>query len=343
MEGPICRIGPKFLLESLCRKFQPLIYSHERIEVIEAESLTKYYGNFLAIEDVSFTVKKGEIVGFLGPNGAGKTTTIRILTGFMPPSRGVAHVAGFNIRTQSLEARKRIGYLPESVPLYREMTVKSFLRFSAAIRGVTGRQKEDRIKDVIHLCRLDDYARSPIVKLSKGYRQLVGIAQAIVHEPDVLIMDEPTIGIDPRQVVHIRKLIKEYGRGHTVILSSHILPEVSMVCARIMVMDHGKIVAVDRPENLSARLEGAQRYEIEAAGPEQKVLASLRKVKGVVKAAVERKGKTNRYIVESRHGKDIRDELSSAIVEGGFRLLGLKSQDMSLEDIFLRLTTKDRE
>lgn len=311
--------------------------------MIEAENLTKYYGNFLAIEDVSFQVEKGEIVGFLGPNGAGKTTTMRILTGFMPPSNGTVRVAGFDIQAQSLEARKRIGYLPESVPLYKEMTVKSFLRFSATIRGMTGRRREDRIKDVVHVCRLDDYSRSPIAKLSKGYRQLVGVAQAILHEPDVLILDEPTIGIDPRQVVHIRQLIKELGKDHTVILSSHILPEVSMICGRIMVMDHGKIVAVDRPANLSARLAGGQRYEIEAAGPEEKVLARLRGVKGQVKVGVEGEGKTRRYIVESQRGRDIRHELSSAIVEGGFLLLGLKPQDMSLEDIFLRLTTKEKE
>ncbi len=311
--------------------------------MIEADKLTKYYGNFLAIKDVSFRVKKGEIVGFLGPNGAGKTTTMRILTGFMPPSDGVAHVAGFNIQTESFDVRRHIGYLPESVPLYKEMTVRSFLRFSASIRGITGRRKNDRVKEVIHLCRLDDYTNSPIAKLSKGYRQLVGVAQSIVHEPDVLILDEPTIGIDPRQVVHIRNLIKELGKEHTVILSSHILPEVSQVCSRIMVMDHGKIVAVDRPENLSARLKSAQRYEIEAKGPEEKIIAVLSKVKGVSKATMEGTGKKRRYIVESRHGKDIRDELSSAIVASGFRLLGLKAQDMSLEDIFLSLTTKEEE
>jgi len=311
--------------------------------LIEAENLTKYYGNFLAIEDVSFEVDKGEVVGFLGPNGAGKTTTMRILTGFMPPSKGTVHVAGFDLDRQSLEVRRHIGYLPESVPLYKEMTVRSFLRFSGTIRGMSGRRRDQRIKDVVHMCRLDDYSRSPISRLSKGYRQLVGIAQAILHEPDVLILDEPTIGIDPRQVVHIRRLIKELGRDHTVILSSHILPEVSLVCERVMVMDRGKIVAVDRPQNLSARLEGGQRYEIEVAGPEEAVLARLRKAPGVMDVTVEGSGGTRRYVVTSRPGRDIRDELSSTMVEGGFRLLGLKSHDMSLEDIFLRLTTKEKE
>jgi len=311
--------------------------------LIVAENLTKYYGSFPALKDVSFKVDQGEIVGFLGPNGAGKTTTLRILTGYIPPSSGTARVGGFDIRTQSLEVRKRIGYLPESVPLYKEMTVTSFLQFLATIRGVTGIRREDRIKEVIQICRLDEYSKSPISKLSKGYRQLVGIAQAIVHEPEVLILDEPTIGIDPRQVVHIRQLIKEYGQKHTVILSSHILPEVSQVCGRVMVMDQGRIVAVDRPENLAAGFGGPQHYEIEATGSEEKILALLQKIEGVLKVRVEGTGKTRRYLVESQTDRDIRDDLSSAIMEGGVRLLGLKSQDVSLEDIFLKLTTKEKE
>jgi len=311
--------------------------------LIVAENLTKYYGSFPALKDVSFKVDKGEIVGFLGPNGAGKTTTMRILTGYIPPGSGTARVAGFDIRTQSIEARKRIGYLPESVPLYKEMTVTSFLKFLATIRGVTGSRREDRIKEVIHICRLDEYTESPISKLSKGFRQLVGIAQAIIHEPEVLILDEPTIGIDPRQVVHIRQLIKEFGQKHTVILSSHILPEVSQVCGRVMVMDQGRIVAVDRPENLAAGFGGPQHYEIEAGGSEEKILALLQKVEGVLKVRVEGTGKTKRYLVESQPGRDIRDDLSSAIMEGGVRLLGLKSRDVSLEDIFLKLTTREKE
>ena len=311
--------------------------------MIEAKNLNKYYGNFQALKDVSFKVEKGEIVGFLGPNGAGKTTTMRILTGFIPPDSGTARVAGFDIQTQSIEVRRRIGYLPESVPLYKEMTVTAFLRFLATIRGMTGRRREDRIKEVIHTCRLDEYPKTAITKLSKGYRQLVGIAQAIIHEPEVLILDEPTIGIDPRQVVHIRGLIQKLGQEHTVILSSHILPEVSMVCERIIIMDQGKIVAVDRPKNLSAGLGGMQRYEIEAAGSKEKILARLKEVRGVVKIEVKDEGQTKRYLVESQPGLDIRDELSSAVKDGGFRLLGLKSQEMSLEDIFLRLTAKEKE
>jgi ABC-2 type transport system ATP-binding protein len=311
--------------------------------LIEAENLTKYYGAFQALKDVSFKIEKGEIVGFLGPNGAGKSTTMRILTGFIPPDSGTARVAGFDIQTQSIEVRRRIGYLPESVPLYKEMTVTAFLRFLAAIRGMKGPRQKDRIKEVIHTCRLDDYSQAPITKLSKGYRQLVGIAQAIVHEPEVLILDEPTIGIDPRQVVHIRRLIQELGQDHTIILSSHILPEVSLVCERIIVMNQGKIVAVDRPENLSAGFGEVSHYEIEAAGSKEKILARLKAIKGVVKIEVEDAGQSKRYLVESQPGLDIRDELSSAVKDGGFRLLGLKSREMNLEDIFLKLTAKEKE
>jgi ABC-2 type transport system ATP-binding protein len=208
---------------------------------------------------------------------------------------------------------------------------------------MTGRKREDRIKEVIGICRIEKYARTAIAKLSKGYRQMVGVAQAILHEPEVLILDEPTIGIDPRQVVHIRQLIKDMGQDHTVILSTHVLPEVSMICERIMVMDHGKIVAVDLPENISSRLEGGARYDIEVAGPVKKVLAKLRGVKGVVNVTMEGAGETRLYKVECRPGQDIRNELSSAIVESGLRLLGLKSHEMSLEDIFLRLTTTEKE
>jgi ABC-2 type transport system ATP-binding protein len=311
--------------------------------MIEVENLNKYYGTFQALTDVSFKIEKGEIVGFLGPNGAGKSTTMRILTGFIPPGSGTVRVAGFDIQTQSIEVRRRIGYLPENVPLYKEMTVTAFLRFLAAIRGMTGQRREDRIKEVIHTCRLDDYSKTPITKLSKGYRQLVGIAQAIIHEPEVLILDEPTIGIDPRQVVHIRRLIQELGQKHTIIFSSHILPEVSLVCDRIIVMDQGKIVAVDRPENMSAGFGGVQHYEIEAAGSKEKILARLKEVKGVVRIEVKDEGQTKRFLVESRPGRDIRDELSSAVKDGGFRLLGLKSKEMSLEDIFLKLTDKGKE
>ncbi|MBW2062156.1 MAG: ABC transporter ATP-binding protein [Deltaproteobacteria bacterium] len=308
--------------------------------MIEAENLTKYYGTFLAIEDVSFEVGQGEIVGFLGPNGAGKTTTMRILAGFIPPSSGTARVAGYNIHTQSLKARQRIGYLPETVPLYKDMTVKSFLRFYGTIRGMDKRRREARVKEVMDICRIDGYARTPISKLSKGFRQLVCVAQAILHEPEVLILDEPTIGIDPRQVVQIRQLIKDLGQEHTVILSTHILAEVSMICERIMIMDHGKIVAVDSAERLSERLKGTQKIEIEVKGPAEAIAARLRSVQGVFKVTVGGSGDQRLFEVECSPGQDIREELASAVVESGFSLLELKSYEMSVEDIFLKLTDR---
>lgn len=311
--------------------------------MIEAEELTKYYGNVCAIEHVSFRVNPGEIVGFLGPNGAGKTTTMRILSCFMPASGGTARIAGYDVHTQSLEARRRIGYMPETVPLYREMTVTSYLQFFGSIRGMSSRWRESRIREVMDICRIDNYAQTRIGKLSKGYRQLVGVAQAILHEPEVLILDEPTIGIDARQVVQIRQLIKELGGEHTVILSSHIIPEVSMLCERIIIMDRGRVVALDSAENLSARLKGVQLFEIEARGPTEAITERLEGVHGVLKVTVEGTGDIKRYWVECEPGEDIRDELVSSLVTGGYGLLGLKSSEMSLEDIFLELTREERE
>jgi len=311
--------------------------------LIEAEHLTKYYGRFPAIEDVSFKVGRGEIVGFLGPNGAGKTTTMRILAGFMPPSSGTARVAGYDLLTQSLEARSHIGYLPEAVPLYKGMTVRSYLRFAATIRGLKGSHRNYRIKNVISLCRLEKYDHTPIAKLSKGYKQLVGIAQAIVHEPRVLILDEPTIGIDPRQVVQIRQLIQQLGQEHTIILSSHILPEVSMICKRIIVMDQGRVVAVDHTDNLLKGLEKVQRIEIEAEGPPENAIRKLQQIEGVQRVTAEDTNETVLFTVECLPDRDFRGELAETIVGSGLRLLGLKAREMSLEDIFLKLTTGEKE
>ena len=311
--------------------------------MLEAQNLSKYYGNFLAINDVSFEVGQGEIVGFLGPNGAGKTTTMRILSGFMPASTGTVRVAGYNILKDSLKARKHMGYLPETVPLYKDMTVKSYLKFFATIRDYPKANRAARIKEVMGICRIDGYADTQIGRLSKGYRQLVGVAQAILHEPDVLILDEPTIGIDPRQVVQIRQLIKDLGEEHTVILSSHILPEVSMICEKVMIMNKGKIVAVDRTENLSEHLEASQKVEIEVKGPTKAIANRLRTVQGVFKVFAEGAGETRVYQVECKPGQDIRDDLAAAVVDGGWSLMGLKTHELSLEEIFLKLTTKEQE
>ena len=234
--------------------------------MIEVNGVTKYFGNFPAITDINFRVEQGEVVGFLGPNGAGKSTTMKIITGFIPPTSGTASVAGYDIVNESLEARKHIGYLPETVPLYTEMTVREYLDYMGRLRGMTTDRVRVRIDDVIEICHLEDYYASIIGKLSKGFRQRLGIAQAILHEPDVLVLDEPTIGIDPIQVVETRQLIKDLGGDHTLIVSTHILPEVSQLCERVIVINEGQIVATDDPENLAKRLLGRERVDLQIKG-----------------------------------------------------------------------------
>ena len=310
--------------------------------MVEVKNLTKYYGNFLAIEDVSFEVKKGEIVGFLGPNGAGKTTTMRIITGFLPPSSGTAAVAGYDLVDKSQQARSHIGYLPETVPLYTDMTVEGYLSFMGTIRGMKSNRIKTRINDVIDSCRLGDYRRSHIGKLSKGFRQRVGIAQAVLHEPDVLILDEPTIGIDPIQVVETRQLIKDLSGSHTVILSTHILPEVSMLCSRVLIIHEGLIVAEDTPKELGNKLQGVERLEVEIQGPRADVMESLEKIRGVVEVNCPTDdGDHNIYKIQARRGLDLRPTVSRTVISNGWSLLNLQLVTMSLEEIFLKLTTDE--
>ncbi|MEE8159557.1 MAG: ATP-binding cassette domain-containing protein [Dehalococcoidia bacterium] len=310
--------------------------------MVEVKNLTKYYGNFLAIENVSFEVKKGEIVGFLGPNGAGKTTTMRIITGFLPPSSGTAAVAGYDLVDKSRQARAHIGYLPETVPLYTDMTVEGYLSFMGTIRGMNPKRIKARIADVIDSCRLGDYRKSDIGKLSKGFRQRVGIAQAVLHEPDVLILDEPTIGIDPIQVVETRALIKDLAGTHTVILSTHILPEVSMLCSRVLIINEGLIVAEDTPKELANRLQGVERLEVEIQGPRTEVMEVLGKIRGVVEVACPTNGSDqNVYKIQARRGLDLRPTVSRAVISNGWSLLNLQLVSMSLEEIFLKLTTSE--
>ena len=311
--------------------------------MIEVENLTKYYGDFPAIENISFTVNKGEILGFLGPNAAGKTTTMRVLTGFMPPTSGSAKIAGFDVVDQSLEVRKRIGYLPETVPLYTEMGVLDYLDFMGQIRGMSKQWRRRRIGEVIDICRLGDYRSSLIGKLSKGFRQRVGIAQAILHEPEVLIMDEPTIGIDPIQVVETRNLIKGLGGEHTVILSTHILPEVSMICERVIIIHEGQVVAIDRPENLSERLKGTERIEVDIRGPAAQVMTGLRDIAGVQEVTRTDRGDVGSYNIETTSGADLREEISNLVLKRGWGLLRLQPIQMSLEEIFLRLTVTESD
>ena len=309
--------------------------------MIQATDLTHFYGPQPAIQNVNFGVKRGEILGFLGPNGAGKTTTMRILTGFMPPTQGKVTLGGYDVVEQSLEVRRRVGYLPETVPLYTEMPVSSYLRYMGTLRGMEPKQIKRRIPECIDLCRLGDYSKTIIGKLSKGFRQRVGIAQAIMHEPEVLVLDEPTIGIDPIQVVETRRLIQDLGKQQTVVLSSHILPEVSMICERVLIIHQGRIVAEDTPDNLAQRLEGVDQLEVEVGGPSAEVLPALRRVKGVNEVTHHRQQNRDVYMVKAREGQDLRDEISRAIVSNGWSLLSMQLVGMSLEDIFLRLTTEE--
>jgi ABC-2 type transport system ATP-binding protein len=305
--------------------------------MIRVENLTKYYGKRLALDGVSFDVKKGEIVGLLGPNAAGKTTTMRILTGFLAPTSGEVQVAGYDIVKHSLEARRHIGYLPELIPLYTDMTVRSYLDFLARLRGVAPSRLKDRIGDVIETCHLEEYADVLIGKLSKGFKQRVGVAQAIVHEPDVLILDEPTIGIDPIQVSMTRKLIKELGKEHTVILSTHILPEASAVCERVIIIHEGKIVAEDRIQNLASLLAGSRLVRLEIEGPPKEIADCLRRVKGVSRVGYQEPY----YTVEYPASQDLRRKITEAVVQGGYTLLALETVSMNLEEIFLRMTAEE--
>ncbi len=310
--------------------------------MIEVQHLTKRYGPFTAVQDVSFRVERGEILGFLGPNGAGKTTTMRILTGYMPATEGKAVVAGFDVFEQPIEAKRRTGYLPETPPLYPDMTVRDYLTFVAKIKGVPPGERRDRIKKIMERTRIDDMANRLCARLSKGYKQRVGLAQALIHNPDVLILDEPTAGLDPKQIIETRQLIKELAGDHTVILSTHILPEVSQTCQRVVIINKGHVVAVDTPDNLTARLRGSETLYVQVDAAGQDITASLAHVPGIIRVVQsDQHGAAIGYEVESERGQDIRRELARAVVNGGWGLLELRPMRMSLEEIFLSLTTED--
>ncbi|MDI7277725.1 MAG: ATP-binding cassette domain-containing protein [Anaerolineae bacterium] len=304
--------------------------------MIEVEHLTKRYGDLTAVEDLSFTVRQGEILGFLGPNGAGKTTTMRILSGYMPPSAGKARVAGYDVTADSLQVRRRIGYLPETVPLYPEMTVSSYLEYMAALRGVE--RPARAVEDAMEACGVADRRQSLIGKLSKGYRQRVGLAQALIHNPEVLILDEPTIGLDPRQIIEVRNLIKGLGGQRTIILSTHILPEASQVCERVMIINKGRLVAEDTPERLTARLRGAQQLFVQVARPARDTAPTLGAVAGVLSVVEKEAGS---YELESALDADPRPSIAEVVVQRGWGLLELRPVGMSLEEIFLTLTMED--
>lgn len=312
--------------------------------MIEVEHLTKYYGPFPAIQDVDFKIEKGEIVGFLGPNGAGKTTTMRILTCFFPPTSGAARVAGFDVFHDSLEVRRRVGYLPENVPLYMDQTVRSYLSFIAEARGLDRSQRKTQIFQAMDECGLDGVTERLIRKLSKGYRQRVGIAQALIHRPEVLILDEPTLGLDPRQISEVRQLIRGLAGDRTVIISTHILPEVSMICGRALIINKGRIVAADTPEKLTAEFQRAFRIRMEVEGDDrQEIKSVLQQMPEVARVEVERvvSPTITAFLVESKDEKDIRRQLSQTVVERGWGLLELGRMGVSLEEIFLELVTEE--
>jgi ABC-2 type transport system ATP-binding protein len=314
--------------------------------MIDVQSLTKDYGSRRAIRDISFKVERGEVLGFLGPNGAGKTTTMRIITGYMPPTSGTVTVGGADIFRQSIEARRRIGYLPESVPLYTDMSVGAYLDFMAKIKGIPRSKRREQLDRVMEATHIEDRRSQLIGKLSKGYRQRVGLAQALLGDPDVLILDEPTVGLDPRQITDVRELIKGFGKDHAVILSTHILPEVSMVCSRVLIVDQGQEVAEDTPENLMRQLRGSEAVQVSVRGARAAVMTALKAVPQV--SAVEVAGEadsegTATYTIATGPGADVREDLARAVVNGGFGLVELRMAGVSLEDVFLRLTTEEDE
>jgi ABC-2 type transport system ATP-binding protein len=310
--------------------------------VIEVQHLTKRYGPVTAVEDVSFRVERGEILGFLGPNGAGKTTTMRILAGYMPATEGKAVVAGFDVFDQPVEAKRRTGYLPETPPLYPDMSVVEYLTFVAKIKGVPSADRRQRIKTIMERTRIADMANRLCSRLSKGYRQRVGLAQALIHNPDVLILDEPTAGLDPKQIIETRQLIKELAGDHTIILSTHILPEVSQTCQRVVIINKGHVVAVDTPDNLTARLRGSETMYVQVDTKGADVAATLTHIAGVTRVAEsDRRDGLVGYAVESERGRDVRRELARAVVSGGWGLLELRPMRMSLEDVFLTLITEE--
>ncbi|MDP6608593.1 MAG: ATP-binding cassette domain-containing protein [Vicinamibacterales bacterium] len=312
--------------------------------MIEVSHLTKSYGSVTAVDDISFRVEPGEILGFLGPNGAGKTTTMRVLTGYMPATEGRAVVAGFDVFEQPIEAKRRIGYLPETPPLYPEMTVHEYLSFVARIKGVPGGEREQRVNSSMERTRIDDMAGRHCGKLSKGYRQRVGLAQAILHKPEVLSLDEPTAGLDPKQIIETRELVKELAGDHTIILSTHILPEVSQTCQRVVIINRGRVVAEDTPDNLTARLRGAETVLLEIDTNGADPAPALSAVDGVTRVTAT-PGATglSKTEVETVQGRDLRRDLARAVVTNGWGLLELRSMRMSLEEIFLHLTTEETD
>ncbi len=315
--------------------------------MIKVDGLTKRYARTIAVDDISFEVEKGRIVGFLGPNGAGKTTTMRVLTCFMPPTEGKAQVAGFDVMEQPLEVKKRIGYLPEAPPLYPEMEVSEYLNFVGRLKGIPKKSLKARVEEVSERCAITEVQKRLVGKLSRGYRQRVGLAQAIIHNPDVLILDEPTAGLDPKQINETRKLIKNLAGEHTIILSTHILPEVEQTCEEVIIISEGKLVATDSVESLTHRLRGSETIAVEIKPRDGELDAGavrerLEQVPGVGRVNFkESRDNRLRFEVDSEQGQSIRGELARCVVEAGWDLHELHAAALSLEEIFLQLTASD--
>lgn len=310
--------------------------------MIEVEHLTKSYGRGNAVSDISFKVNKGEIVGFLGPNGAGKTTTMRIITGYLPATSGTARISGFDVAEQSLEVRKRIGYLPEVPPLYPEMSVHAYLEFIARIKGVATAEIANRTNYAMEATGLMERKEDLIKRLSRGYKQSVGIAQAIVHDPDVVILDEPTNGLDPNQILEVRNLINRLSGEHTIILSTHILKEVEETCQRVVIINKGQIVAEDTPQNLSKQRTGSERTHLLVKGDETAVKAAIESIEGVSSFAAKDKDGLLDVTVENPAGTDLRSQIAARVVTSGFELFELRSESLSLEEVFRQLTMEEK-
>lgn len=310
--------------------------------MVVAEHLHKAFGRFVAVKDASFTIDKGEIVGFLGPNGAGKTTTMKMLTGYLPPTAGTASIAGFDIIDQSLEARRHLGYMPENVPLYEDMRVFEYLEYRAKLKGLSGKSVREQIGRSLDLCGLNERHRHLISTLSKGYRQRVGLADALLGEPDLLILDEPTNGLDPNQIRQIRELIRSLAAEHTVILSTHILSEVEMICNKVIIIDQGEIKAADTPENLTHGLRAAGRVSIEFKGDAEPVIRELEAFEPVKKVIVEEpQGDWNRILVRAEPGTDTREKAAAIIAAQGYPLRHIYRHIPTLEDVFVEMTRRD--
>lgn len=310
--------------------------------MIVIENLSKRYADRTVVRDVTFDVKQGEILGFLGPNGAGKSTTMKMLTGYLTPSAGRVEVGGFDMAKDPIKAKGLIGYLPENPPVYPEMTVRDYLAFAAKLRGVPGREVKAAVDSVIERCILGEVPNKLIAHLSKGFQQRVGIAQALVHRPKVIILDEPTNGLDPKQIIQIRELIKGLAQDHTVILSTHILPEVQVTCSRVLIINQGTVVAEGKPEELEGKLRGGMRIELEARAPQGDITAQLQDLPGVSNLLVSPKSEgLVRVSLEVPSGNDLRERIAAEVVGRGWGLLELKSVGLSLEEIFLKLTTAD--